>query len=93
MRHENVWLDRTIHRTSIKTERVVREAAAAVMTEKYRINLTFFLLFASLSLLLLLQFYYSHRLPTIIDQINQSAYQRDIAVQCNNSSSSNNKAY
>ena len=30
MRHETVWLDRTIHCDSIKTRRVVREAAAAV---------------------------------------------------------------
>ena len=48
MRHETVWLDRTIHCDSIKTRRVVREATATVMIEKYRINLTFFLLFALL---------------------------------------------
>ena len=48
MRHETVWLDRTIDRNSIKTGRVVREATAAVRNEKYRINLTPLLLFASL---------------------------------------------
>ena len=47
MRHETVWLDRTIHCDSIKIRRVVRETAAAVMIDKYRINLTFLLLFAS----------------------------------------------
>ena len=46
MRHETVWLDCTIDRNSIETGRVVREVAAAVMIEKYRINLTFPLLFA-----------------------------------------------
>ena len=48
MRHETVWVDRTIDSNSIKIARVVREATVAVMIEKYRINLTFLLLFASL---------------------------------------------
>ena len=47
MRHKTVWLDHTIDCNSIKTGSVVRETAAAVMIDKYRINLTFLLLFAS----------------------------------------------
>ena len=35
-----------IDRNSIKTGRVEREVTAAVMIEKYRINLTFLLIFA-----------------------------------------------
>ena len=35
MRHETAWLDRTIHCDSIKMDRMVREATAAVTIEKY----------------------------------------------------------
>ena len=48
MRHETAWLDRKIVHTFIKTDWMVREASAADMIEKYRINLTFLLIFASL---------------------------------------------
>ena len=47
MRHETAWLDRKIDRTFIKTDRMVRGVIAVVMIEKYGINLTFHLLFAS----------------------------------------------
>ena len=48
MRHETLWVDRTIDSTFIKTDRMVRrEAAVAVMVEKCGIKLTFLLLFAS----------------------------------------------
>ena len=47
MRHETVRVDHTLDRNSIKTDRMVREAAVVVMVEKYGINLTFLLLFAS----------------------------------------------
>ena len=51
MRHETVRLDRTIDCSSIKTGRMVREAVAAVIIEKYRSNLNFLLVFFFASLL------------------------------------------
>ena len=90
MRHKTVWLDRTIDCNSIKPERVVREAAAAVvMIENYRINLSLFLLFASL----LYSFPFSsfflfvtaRVVTTIIDQIKTTA-------RCNISSSSSSSS-
>ena len=46
MRHETVWVDRTIDSNSIKinSEGGKRSIAAALMIEKNCINLTFFLL-------------------------------------------------
>ena len=67
MRHETAWLDRTIHCNSIKTGRVVREAAVAVMIEKYCINLTFLLLFALLPCSLFFPFYYYYTAAVTVD--------------------------
>ena len=58
MRHETVWVDRTIDRIFIKTDRMVREVTAAVMIENYRIDLTFHLLFASFRFASLFSFFF-----------------------------------
>ena len=75
MRHETVWLDRTIDRNFIKTGRLVRETTAAVMIEKYHIKLTFLLFFASFCFSfpyssLILCYSYDEGYRMIIDQID-----------------------